>query len=206
MNMYYIFGGDLKRAAIAYGFLGTSFQVTATLSSLFIYPWLAQRYGKKRTLQVAAMVLVVGCLSKTVLYQPDYPWLQLIVLACNGAAQAGFFLMAAAMLGDIVDFAEWKSGLRQEALFSSLLAWFEKAGNSLGSFLAGFVLVWIGFNAKTGAQSAETLALMKAAYVIAPALGGLCTLWLIQYYDLTEEKSYAIKADLAQRRSATGQP
>jgi glycoside/pentoside/hexuronide:cation symporter, GPH family len=206
MNMYYIFGGDLKRAAIAYGFLGTSFQVTATLCSLFAYPWLAQRYGKKRTLQVAASILIIGCLSKIVLYQPDHPWLQLIVLACNGAAQAGFFLMATAMLGDIADYAEWKSGLRQEALFASLLTWFEKAGNSLGSFLAGFVLVWIGFNAKTGAQTPETLALMKAAYVIAPAIGGVFTLWLIHYYDLSEAKSYEIKTELARRRAASHSP
>jgi GPH family glycoside/pentoside/hexuronide:cation symporter len=204
MNMYYIFGGDLKRAALAYGFLGTAFQVTATLSSLFAYPWLARRYGKKRTLQIAAAILIIGCLGKTILYQPEYPWLQLIVLACNGAAQAGFFLMATAMLGDIVDFAEWKSGLRQEALFASLLAWFEKAGNSLGSFIAGFVLVWIGFNAKTGAQTPETLSLMKAAYIIAPAVGGIFTLWMINSYDLTEEKAYEIKRDLAARRAAEG--
>lgn len=206
MNMYYIFGGDLKRAAIAYGFLGTSFLVSATLCSLLAYPWFAQRFGKRRTLQLAAAILILGSVGKTFLYQPDHPWLQLIVLACNGAAQAGFFLMASAMLGDISDYAEWKSGLRQEALFSSLLAWFEKAGNSLGSFFAGFVLVWIGFNAKTGAQTPETLALMKAAYVIAPALGGISTLWLIHYYDLTEEKSYEIKAKLARRRAESGPP
>jgi Na+/melibiose symporter-like transporter len=47
---------------------------------------------------------------------------------------------------------------------------------------------------------------MKAAYVVAPAIGGLCTLWLIHYYDLSEDKSYAIKAELAQRRAKAVPP
>jgi GPH family glycoside/pentoside/hexuronide:cation symporter len=203
MNMYYVFGGDLKRAAIAYGFLGTSFQVTATLTSLFVYPRLARQFGKKATLQIACGVLIVGCLGKIVLYQPDLPWLQLIVLACNGAAQSGFMLMSAAMLGDIADYDEISTNLRREGLFSSLLSWTEKAGNSLGSLIAGFVLVWIGFNAKIGAQSAETLAWMKAAYVVAPATGAVVALWLMRRYDLSEARSYEIKAELARRHATT---
>ncbi len=201
MNMYYVFGGDLKRAAIAYGFLGTSFQVTATVASLFVYPRLARRFGKKATLQIACGVLIVGCLGKIVLYQPDLPWLQLIVLACNGAAQSGFMLMSAAMLGDIADYDELGTNLRREGLFASLLSWTEKAGNSLGSLIAGFVLVWIGFNAKIGAQSPETLALMKAAYVVAPATGAVIALWLMRRYDLSEARSYEIKAELARRHA-----
>lgn len=202
MNMYYVFGGDLKRAAIAYGFLGTAFQVTATVCSLFVYPWLSRKCGKRATLQIAAGLLLVNCIGKIFLYQPDLPWLQLIVLAGNGAAQAGFFLISAAMLGDIADLDELKTGLRREGLFASLLSWVEKAGNSLGSLIAGFVLVWIGFDAKIGAQSPHTLAWMKAAYVIAPACGALVALWLMSRYDLTEERSYEIKAELAARRNA----
>ncbi len=201
MNMYYVFGGDLKRAAIAYGFLGTSFQVTATLTALFVYPALARRVGKKATLQIACGVLIVGCLGKIFLYQPDLPWLQLIVLACNGAAQSGFMLMSAAMLGDIADYDELGTNLRREGLFASLLSWTDKAGNSLGSLIAGFVLVWIGFNAKIGAQSPATLAQMKAAYVVAPATGAVIALWLMRRYDLTEARSYEIKAELARRHA-----
>jgi len=201
MNMYYVFGGDLKRAAIAYGFLGTSFQVSATVVALFVYPRLSRAFGKKATFQIACGVLIVGCLGKLVLYQPDQPWLQLIVLACNGAAQSGFLLMSGAMLGDITDFDEWKNGLRREGLFYSLLSWTDKAGNSLGSLIAGFVLVWIGFNAKIGAQTPHTLILMKTAYVIAPATGAVIALWLLRRYELSEARSYEIKAELARRHA-----
>ena len=202
MNAYFVFGGDLKAAGWAYGFLGSSFHVAAILSSLFVYPWLTRRHGKKRTLQIAIGVLLTGCASKLFVYQPGLPWLQFIVLITNGAANAGFSLVANAMLGDIADSDEWRTGLRREALFTSLLSWFEKAGNSLGSLIAGFVLVWIGFNAKLGAQPPETLRLMQLAYFAMPTTGALFALWLIRRYDLTEARAYEIKDALAGRRAA----
>jgi glycoside/pentoside/hexuronide:cation symporter, GPH family len=201
MNMYYVFGGDLKRAAIAYGFLGSSFHVAAIITSLFLYPALARRFGKKRTFQIAAGILICGCISKLFVYQPGHPWLQFIVLISNGSASAGLFLVPTAMLGDIADMDEFRTGRRREALFTSLLSWFEKAGNSLGSLLAGFVLVWVGFNAKLGAQSEHTLQLMKFCYIAAPTLGALLSLYFIHKYELTEESAYEIKSALAKRRA-----
>lgn len=205
MNAYFIFGGDLKAASWAYGFLGSSFHVAAILSSLFMYPWLTRRYGKKRTFQIAVGVLLAGCASKLVVYQPDLPWLQFIVLISNGTAHAGFSLVTNAMLGDVADLDEWRTGLRREALFSSLLSWFEKAGNSIGSFICGVGLVWIGFSAKLGAQSPETLRLMQLAYFAMPTAGGLAALWLIRRYDLTETRVYEIKDALASRRAAAAE-
>jgi GPH family glycoside/pentoside/hexuronide:cation symporter len=120
----------------------------------------------------------------------------------NGAAQAGFGLLTNAMLGDVADLDEWHTGLRREALFSSLLSWFEKAGKSLGSLVAGFVLVWIGFDAKFGAQGPATLAAMQWAYAITPAAGALLALWLIRRYDLTEARAYEVKDALTRRRAA----
>jgi GPH family glycoside/pentoside/hexuronide:cation symporter len=203
MNTYYVFGGDLKGAAFAYGFLGSSYHVAALVASLFAYPWIERHLGKKRTLQVAAGLLVFGCCTKLFLYHPGHPWLQFVFLSINGVANAGFTLMTTAMLADIADFDEWQTGLRREAIFSSLLSWFEKAGNSLGALLTGFLLVWIGFSAKLGAQSESTLTLMKYSYIVAPAAGALLVIYLIRNYDLGEDRAYEIKADLTRRRAAT---
>jgi GPH family glycoside/pentoside/hexuronide:cation symporter len=84
------------------------------------------------------------------------------------------------------------------------MSWFEKAGNSIGSLLAGSVLVWIGFEAKLGAQSHHTLELMKFWYFLAPFTGALAALILIRKYELGEDRVYEIKAELARRR--LGQP
>lgn len=203
MNVYYVFGGDVKGSAVAFGFVGSSYHVTAILGSLFLYPRLARRLGKKRVFQLAAGVLMAGCLSKLFLYQPGRPWLQIFIVAANGLSASGISLMAAAMLGDIADADEWRHGCRREALFASLLSWFDKAGMSFGALLGGFVLVWIGFDAKLGAQSPHTLELMKFAYFLLPFLGALVALLVMSRYSLSEADAYRIKAELAQRRAAS---
>jgi GPH family glycoside/pentoside/hexuronide:cation symporter len=201
MNNYYVCGGDLTVGAWVYSWIGSAFHVAAIIGSILVYPWLAGRYGKKRTLQIAAGVLIVGCASKLVLYHPGHPWLQFFVLSANGASNAGFALMTTSMLGDVADQDELRSGLRREALFTGLMSWSEKAGNSVGSWLAGFVLIMVGFNAKLGAQSSHTLESMKYCYAAAPAAGALLALWLIRRYDLTESRVYEIKDALARRRA-----
>lgn len=206
MNMYYVFAGDLRAGALVYGFLGSSFQIAAIGSTLFVYPWLIRRFGKKRILQIAALFLMIDCLAKLVVYQPGRPWLQLFVVVANGISFAGLQLTSAAMLGDVADVDEWHTGLRREALFNSVMSWAEKAGNSLGSLLCGFLLIWIGFDAKQGVQAEATLALMKYCYFAAPFAGAIAALVFIRRYDLDENRAYEIKAGLALRRAARTSP
>jgi len=136
------------------------------------------------------------------IHQPGHPWLPLGIIMMNGMTNAGVSLMGIAMLGDIADCDEYETGLRREGLFVALLSWFDKAGNSLGSFLTGFILLWIGFNAKLGAQSQHTLRLMKFSYIAMPALGAMLTLAFIHRYSLRQDQVYAIKGELAHRRAA----
>jgi GPH family glycoside/pentoside/hexuronide:cation symporter len=201
MNLYYVFGGKVKESAVAFGVVGSSYHVAAIIGSLVLYPALARRYGKKAVFQVACGVLMLGCLSKLFLYHPGQPWFQLVIAGSNGLSASGISLMAAAMLGDIADFDEYQTGMRREASFASVFSWFDKAGTSFGSLLGGFVLVWIGFNAKQGAQSAHTLELMKFSYFLMPFLGALLAAIVMSRYSLDEAKVYAIKDELARRRA-----
>lgn len=205
MNVYYVFGGNLKASAVAVGLVGSSYHVAAIFGSLLLFPWLTRRMGKKRVFQIAAGILMAGCVSKLFLYQPGHPWLQFFVIGANGLSSAGMGLMAGAMLGDICDLDEWQTGHRREAFFASVLSWFDKAGTSFGSLLGGFVLVWIGFDAKLGAQTAPTLELMKFSYFLSPFVGALFAFWLIHRYDLDETQAMELKAALSRRR-ATAAP
>ncbi len=200
MNTYYVFGGDVKRGAWFYGFLGSAYMVAAIAGTALLYPFLSRRFGKRRTVQIAALILVAGCLFKFVVYQETSPWLQFVVFLSNGASISGINLMAVSMLGDIADYEEWKHGTRNEAFLSSIYAWFEKTGGSLGSLVSGFVLVWVGFDAKLGAQSVSTLELMKYAYIIMPMLGAAVAFYMMQTYDLDENRMAEIKSEIAGRK------
>ena len=200
MNTYYVFGGDVKAGGWFYGYLGTAYMVAAISCSVFVYPKVSRHLGKRRTLQLATVILMAGCISKLFIYHPGIPWLQLVVLLTNGAAGSGIGLMANAMLGDIADYEEWRTGVRNEAFLASIMSWFDKIGGSLAILLGGFILVWIGFDAKLGVQSPHTLLLMRFSYFALPFIGALGTFLIMARYELTEERVYQIKAELAARR------
>ena len=207
MMIYYVFGGDLKAAAIPAAILGSSYHVAAILTSLFVYPRLERRFGKRCTLQIAAAVLVIDCISKIFLYHPGHPWQPIAIIMMNGVSNAGVTLMCIAMLGDLTERDELETGLQRAGLFNSLLSWSEKAGNSVGSFLTGFLLYWIGFDAKLGSQPQQTLWLMKGCYVVFPAIGALLTVFLVSRYKLSQDDVYRIQEQLALRRAqAATQP
>jgi GPH family glycoside/pentoside/hexuronide:cation symporter len=211
MNVYFVFGGDKEKAFAFLRFLGSSYHVAALLTSLFFFPWLVRRIGKKAALQTAACLLVLGCVCKLFLYIPGQPWWQILIISINGVANAGFTLIPTAMVADLADEDEYATGLRREAVFGGLLAWFEKAGNSAGGLLSGVILVWIGFNALSqgGVQSPLTLALMKYSYFAAPAIGAIVAFMLLRRYTLTEARAYKVEGALKQRRAEsreTGAP
>jgi GPH family glycoside/pentoside/hexuronide:cation symporter len=204
MNVYYVFGGDKEAGFSALRYIGSSYHVAALLTSVFFFPWLVRRIGKRSALQVAAGLLIAGCLCKLFLYIPGQPWWQIIILGINGIANAGFTLIPTAMVADLADEDEFATGLRREAVFGALLAWFEKAGNSLGGLISGLILAWIGFNALAphGKQSHLTLELMKYSYFAAPATGAVIAILLLRRYTLTQDRAYEVEAVLRQRRMA----
>ncbi len=202
MNTYYVFGGDLKAAAPVYGVLGSTYMISGALFSLLVFPALSRRLGKKRTFQLSAGILILGCLSKLIVYHPGQPWPQLIVLAANGISGAGMTLMTTAMLGDIADYNEYLTGQRNEAFLAAVFAWFDKVGNSTGALLGGFALLWIGFDATLGGQSSSTLQWMKYSYCFMPLTGALIALCVMQTYGLDETRVAQIRNALDERHAS----
>lgn len=202
MNAYYVFGGKIKEAFKTFAYIGSTFHIVAILGAVWVYPYLSRKLGKRRTIQIAAGTLIVGCICKIFLYRPDQPWWQLIIIGCNGAALSGISLVSASMLGDIADYDEWRNGTRREALFCSLMLWIDKAGGAVGYLISGFILTAVGFHAELGAQTAATLAGMKWSYVVCPLAGAVLAIVLMHFYGLSEEKSYSIKRVLKRRHAA----
>jgi GPH family glycoside/pentoside/hexuronide:cation symporter len=200
LNYYYVFGGDVKHAAIMQGWNGTIFQISA-IASLLFYRNFAIRYGKGRAMACAGGILALGSIGKLFLYVPGRPWLQIFIYIANGAAGAGSVTMANAALADIADYGELATGARQEGAYIAVLGWFDRIGNSMGSLISGFFLVWVGFNAKLGGhQSLGTLRLMQFAYFFVPFLGAAVIVWLSIIYPLNESSCYRIKRALESRR------
>lgn len=110
------------------------------------------------------------------------------------------------MIGDTIDYMEWKTGERNEGVSFSVLTFVGKLTGSISTSIATALLPLIGLSYKTvdGVQTAvkgeHTDLLIWAMFILVPQLLGLLSLIPYIWYDLTGEKLEKIRSDMKERR------
>lgn len=200
LNYYYIYRGDVRRASLMQGVLGTSFQLAAFLSVL-AFRRLSERVGKRRAFEAAAALHVAGAAAKLLLFRPEHPGWQVFAYVAGGAAFSGTEMLALSMLADVVDLDELRTGARSEGLHWSLLSWTDKLCASAGTLLSGLALCAVGFDTGRGAaQAPSALLWMRVLYAGFPAAGALAAIGLIRRFPVSESSARAVRAEIEARR------
>lgn len=113
------------------------------------------------------------------------------------------------MIGDTVDYMEWKTGERYEGISFSVLTFVGKLTGSLSTSLSAALLPVIGLSFKVIEGTSETVTvkgdntdlLIWALFTFVPHLLGLLTLIPYIWYDLTGEKLKQIREELRARHA-----
>ncbi|HCC29179.1 MAG TPA: hypothetical protein DEQ03_03845, partial [Marinilabiliales bacterium] len=127
--IFFIYGGDKVAGATLLGINGTIWAITGVLA-VFPLNWISPKLGKRKTLSIAILLMVVAQLSKIVCYNPEYPYLIIIPTVLLSAGMLFFFTLGSSMVGDICDEEELKTGNRSEGSFYSVFWWFIKMGTA----------------------------------------------------------------------------
>ena len=143
--IFFIYGGDKVAGATLLGINGTIWAITGVLA-VFPLNWISPKLGKRKTLSIAILLMVVAQLSKIVCYNPEYPYLIIIPTVLLSAGMLFFFTLGSSMVGDICDEEELKTGNRSEGSFYSVFWWFIKMGTALASLVAGALIVYTLFD------------------------------------------------------------
>lgn len=138
--IFYIYGGDKVAGATLLGINGTVWAITGVLA-VFPLNWISPKLGKRKTLSIAILLMILAQLSKIVCYNPSYPYLIIIPTVLLSIGMLFFFTLGSSMVGDICDEDELKTGNRSEGSFYSVFWWFIKMGTALASFVAGALIV-----------------------------------------------------------------
>lgn len=166
----------------------TIIQVPGSLLGVLIAPLLADRLGKKRaTLLVwfSAMAVTLTPLVLRVanILPPNDHWIVFPVLAIENVVTQVLLIAGAvlvpAMIADIVEDSELKTGRRSEGLLFSADNLFRKFVSGLGVFVAGLVLSAVGFDLKTPVGSVADSQLDKLALLYVPIYGGLILIAMV---------------------------
>jgi GPH family glycoside/pentoside/hexuronide:cation symporter len=104
-----------------------------------------------------------------------------------------------AMLADVVEYGDWKTGIRSEGMIYSGASFGAKVGSGLGGAVVAGLLAWGGYDALAAEQTVKALTSIKVAFIAAPFVGTVLIIVLLLLFRV-EKLMPKIKAELEERR------
>lgn len=198
--VYYAFDGDMASGSVLTGWVGTANHLMGA-AALPVMAWLSTKIGKRGALGVSLGMALIGMLSYWFLLTPEHPYVFLLSTIFYGPGLTSPFMLIPSMLADVIDKDELDSGLRREALYSSVFHWINKVGVSLAFFMSGMVIAWSGFDEKLGgAQDEATFTSMRLMLALIPAASLSAGFFFLKRYRIDEDMAYEIREKLEARR------
>ena len=199
--IYYVCGGDQVKGAEYVGYSG-SIAAISTFAVIAFTTWLATKIGKRRAFFVSTGISILGYALKWLCYNPAAPWMILLPMPLIAFALGGLFTLVPSMMPDVVDLDELESAERREGMFGSIFWWVVKLGMAVAIAGGGLLLNASGFDvALEGAQTEQTLLLMRIFDVVIPIIASILAIGMIASFDITEEKAHEIRVELERRRA-----
>lgn len=198
--IYYIFGGDTSMGAQYAGWSGTLAAIS-TFIVIFVVTSFSTHFDKRKAFFFAIGLSAFGYVLKWFCYTPDYPLLMLLPVPFIAFGLGGLFTLMGSMIADVCDMDELNTYERREGMFGSIYWWVVKLGMAAALAAGGFLLNATGFDvALGGAQTADTIVLMRMFDAFIPAVCSIIAILLVYWYPITEEKAHEVRLSLEARR------
>jgi glycoside/pentoside/hexuronide:cation symporter, GPH family len=202
VNIYYVHSGRVVDASLVQGTV-TTVGLALTFASIPFWAGLARRIGKISVLKIGSAMILIGSLLQFFVFNPAFPWLQIVAYFFINPGSIAIWLTIHAMVGDICDGDDLRTGVRREGMYGAILAWIQKIGMSISAVLAGGLLSWSGFDKELGgAQSPIALLILRASIIAIPAIAALGVFLIIRQYPLTEDVVLEMQTKLAARKAS----
>ncbi len=202
----------LRGGAIVYYFkyfvkredLFAPFNVVGTLATIvgvILSKTLAVRYGKRNLFIAGLAATALLCVPFVAL--PPTAIVAIFVSEALRQFAYGFTIpLLWAMMADVADFSEWKTGRRATGVVFSAIVFGLKAGLGFGGAIGGYLLTLYGYVPNV-VQTARALDGIRYTVSVFPALAfGLCIVCLV-FYRIDKATERQVSDELAERRRVT---
>ena len=184
-----------------YGII-TLLVVPGGLVASVLVPWMSKKFTKKWSYIV---VHLFGGLVMAVMYFVGYdaPWKMAICaigLVLLGIPQGVNNIITYAMIGDTVDYLEWKTGERGEGICFAMQTLINKIGMAVGAFIGVMSMSIAGINSRTY-EVADPDALWKVL-IISGAISMFACAVPMFFYTITEKRQKEMVEEIEQRKLA----
>ncbi|MCD7828296.1 MAG: glycoside-pentoside-hexuronide (GPH):cation symporter [Clostridiales bacterium] len=209
-RMVYTYTGGLYFAKYilrneGYYSLITLLVVPGGLVASLLVPWMSKKFTKKWSYII---VHLFGGVVMTIMYFVGYDatW-KLVVCAIGlvllGIPQGVNNIITYAMIGDTVDFLEWKTGERGEGICFAMQTLINKISMAVGAFIGVISFAAAGIDSATGAVESPTT--LWNMLVLSGVISMFACAVPMFFYKITENKQREMVAEIEERKAADGQ-
>jgi GPH family glycoside/pentoside/hexuronide:cation symporter len=129
------------------------------------------------------------------------PWVFIVLTVLAGFGMGTYSLLVWALIGDVIDHEEVRSGERDDGTVYAVNTWARKVGLALAGGLAGVALTAVGFQAGSPTQTEETINGIYLVSTLVPGvLYAVAALLLLFIYPLNRKRVAANVEELKARR------
>ena len=173
--------------------------IPSVISTPIITVLLAKGASKRNICLVGAVSMILGTIVSM------FSVANIAIIVSLFLRGIGFGCMTCTMYGmvaDTIDYGEWKSHVRCEAVSTSVNSVAQKLGSGVGTAIFGAVLAYFGYDGLAAAQPAAAVSCIKAMFVYVPLAVYIVFLIILLKYKLDVELP-GIQRDLQERRKVT---
>lgn len=198
--VYHLFAGDTAAAGVwptlfgSIGALITTFLVIPTVAKM------SKKMGKKRAFIWSQGFSVLGYILLYFLFVPGKPYLFILALPFFSFGIGSLFTLMMSMTADVCDLDELNTGKRREGLFGAIYWWMVKFGFAIAGGLSGLIISFVGLNPDAQIQPEGAVTGLRLFFSGVPITGTLLAMWIMRNYDVNEERTKEIQAELAKRK------
>lgn len=171
--------------------------IGSSVISITAIPKLVKMFGKKNTMLLGFSISIIADLIN--FFTPSSP-ISFTILATIAFVSISIPNgIVWALISDIIDFGEWKTGKRAAGVTYAAFSFSRKLAQSISGFTAGLGLTLIGY-IPNAIQSHHALLGIKGLLLLYPAITitvAALIIWL--WYELTDKRCNEIVAELHQR-------
>ena len=145
-------------------------------------PALFKRFGKRNTMLVGMIISAIA--SALILINPKNLILYLTLSLIKSTGSAPLMSAMYTMAGDIVDYTQWKHGIRTEGIATSINSIGMKLGTGFGSAILGWMLAWGKYDSALSAQPDSAITAMIIVSVVIPIIIYATAALVLCFWDL----------------------
>ncbi|MCC3864792.1 MFS transporter [Terrisporobacter petrolearius] len=188
----YILGNEMINSSM------TMYNYIPTILAMMIMPKFTKKFGKIKVLFSGFVLYGIGLIVQ--ITGPTYLPGIYLGLVLQGIGHAALYSCLFAVVGDVVEYSEWKDGVREEGLTYSVTSFGMKFGTGLGTAALGWILALGNYDGTALVQSASAITAIKSLFLYLPLVITVivCIIWFLF---MGIDKLYPrIKRDLDARR------